>query len=509
MKKIVIILTSVGIVTLGCNPKSSNLEKNSDAKALPIEHATLTGNELIQTDFGTLKLNETYLDSGSISILNDQLALQRAIELYQWSLPLTTFQMWYNAHYNVYDGKDLDFVENNSFNEKVGILTPNSSTPYVIAWADLSRTGPLVIDYPPGPSAGTIMNFFQLSIADLGFTGPDKGNGGKYLIIPPGYDQSKLNKKNYFVVQATTNKIFIGTRFLSTDEAINKKMKDNFSGGKYGEALKPVKFIVNTDKRFEGAPYKGYKYFELMHQAIQNEPVLKENIIFNTYMKYLGIENGKPFAPTEKQKLIFAKAANIGELMCRANQQKPRHDKPYYENSTWYRLLSNFPVTLFDDNFYYLDESNEYYYEAVTVTQGMQSNTPNPGTTSYLTTKEDKDGNFLSGSKNYHIHLPAGIPASNFWSLVLYDENTRSFIDNKNAKDKLRATSIDSRDKNLKINADGSVDLYVGPKSPKGKESNWLQTIPGKGWFPLFRTYGTKQGFFDKTWRIGEFEEIK
>ena len=206
---------------------------------------------------------------------------------------------------------------------------------------------------------------------------------------------------------------------------------------------------------------------------------------------------------------MFAKAAHLGELMCRANQMKPRQDQPYYENSTWYRLLSKLHVTLFDKNFYYLDESNEYYYEAVTVTKGMQSNTPGPGTTSYLTNKEDKDGNFLSGSEMYKLHLPAGIPASNFWALTLYSEDTRGFIDNVDAKDKLRATSIDSRDKLFKTNDDGSVDLYVGPKPPVGKEANWLQTQAGEGWFPLFRFYGTQQPFFDKTWKIGEFELIR
>ncbi len=260
-------------------------------------------------------------------------------------------------------------------------------------------------------------------------------------------------------------------RFLSPDESLIKKMKEGFLIGKYGYPLKQAKFISNTDKRFKGTPFGGFKYFELLHETIQNEPVFPENVIFNTYLKYLGIESGKPFAPTDEQKVMFAKAAHLGELMCRANQMKPRQDQPYYENSTWYRLLSNFPVTLFDKNFYYLDESNEYYYEAVTVTKGMQSNTPGPGTTSYLTNKEDKDGNFLSGSEMYKLHLPAGIPASNFWALTLYREDSHGFIDNVDAKDKLRATSIDSRDKHFKTNDDGSVDLSLGPEASSGKRS--------------------------------------
>ena len=481
-------------------------EPTANSNAVPLEAAVLTGNETISTDFGTLQLNETYLTKEAIAKLNDQLELQRAVDVYQWSLPLTTFQMWYNAHSEVYGGKDLDFVEYDSFNEKVGILTANATTPYVISWVDLSKTGPVVIAYPAGPSAGSIMSFYQLSLSDLGLTGPDKGKGGRYLVVPPGYDLAAVDAGDASVVQATTNKLLIGTRFLSTDKALTRKMKESLMVGKYGEQLKPARFISNTNKRFKGSPSRGLAYFELLHETIQNEPVSPQIIIFNTYLKYLGIESGKPFAPTDKQKVMFARAANLGELMARANQMKPRQDQPYYEGSNWYRLLSNFPVTLFNNDFYYLDESNEYYYEAVTVTKGMQSNIPGPGTTSYLTTKQDKDGDFLSGSRTYKLHLPAGVPASNFWSLTLYSEDTRGFIDNVDAKDKLRATSLDSRDKHFVTNADGSVDLYVGPKPPEGKESNWLQTQTGEGWFPLFRFYATQQAFFDKTWKIGEFE---
>lgn len=508
----VLFLFAITAALSSCNQqpqKEVATKPTPGGNAVSLADATLEGDELIKTNFGDIQLNQSYITKESIAKLNDQLSLQRAIEVYQWSLPVTTFQMWYNAHAEVYSGADLDFVEYKSFNEKVGILTANATTPYVISWADLSKTGPVVIDYPAGASAGAVMDFYQLSLGDLGLMGADRGKGGKYLILPNGYDASNLNTKGYIVINSTTSKIMIGTRFLSTNEAEIKKMKENFLVGKYGEVLNPAKFISNTDKRFVGMPFRGLKYFELVHQFIQNEPQKEEDKIFYTYLKYLGIENGQPFNPSEKLKTILTEGANLGELMCKANQIEPRQDEPYYENSSWYRELTNFPLTKTSKSNYFLDESTQYYYEAVTVTAGMQSNTPGPGTTSYLTTKEDKDGNLLLGSNTYKIHLPAGIPASNFWALTLYSENTRCFIDNKNATDKLRATSVDSRDKNLIINADGSVDLYIGPKAPQGKESNWVQTNVGEGWFPLIRTYGTQQALFDKTWQPGEFELIK
>jgi hypothetical protein len=127
---------------------------------------------------------------------------------------------------------------------------------------------------------------------------------------------------------------------------------------------------------------------------------------------------------------------------------------------------------------------------------------------SYLEVKKDKDGNALLGQNTYKLHVPANVPVGNFWALTLYSEQTRRLIDNKNAADKRRAANVDSHQKGLVVNSDGSVDLYIGPKAPAGKESNWVQTIPGEGWFPLFRFYATKQAFFDKSWSLHDIEKI-
>ncbi len=164
--KALLMIAIIGVIT-SCNQPQSKVALVAN-NAVSLADATLQGDELIKTNFGDIQLNQSYITKESIAKLNDQLSLQRAIEVYQWSLPVTTFQMWYNAHSEVYGGADLDFVEYKSFNEKVGILTANATTPYVISWADLSKTGPVVIDYPAGASAGAVMDFYQLSLGDLG-----------------------------------------------------------------------------------------------------------------------------------------------------------------------------------------------------------------------------------------------------------------------------------------------------------------------------------------------------
>ena len=485
---------------------SNNKPDNAEV-GVGLMNATIKGDEIINTDFGKIELKGTYLTKESIDKLNRQLAIQRAIEVYEWALPLNTFQLWYDG--NILNGAgDMDFVTYKSFNEKLGIMTSNATTPYVVSFNDLHKSGPIVIQLPPGKLAGGIYNFFQFAESDLGLIGPDKGKGGKYLVIPPGYDERKLKTKGYFVVRPKTNKIMFGVRFLTDDAAEMKRIQDHFLVGPYGGELHQSKFISGTNKIFRGHPRRGLKYFEDLHKIIQNEPVNKEDLIFKTYMNDLGIADGKPFNPTEEQKEILTIGAKLGELMCRANQQKPRKDETYYPDRSWYRLLGNFPVSRWDDHYYYMDQSLQYYYEAVTVSRGMKANKPGPGVTSYLTTKVDSNGEFLNGSNTYKLHLDKGIPASNFWSLVVYSENTRCFINNKDNNNQLRSCAINSRMKDLQYNDDGSIDLYVGPKAPEGKESNWIETPDGEGWFPLFRFYGTQQPFFDKTWVIGELEKL-
>jgi len=468
--KYLINISIVVVLTLSLFVSCS--KKTNDNSGVSLMDATLKGNEIINTSFGELELKGTYLTGESIDKLNKQLAIQRAMEVYEWSLPLVTFQLWYDGN-TINGARDMDFVNH---------LTRNL--------------------------AGGIYNFFQFAENDLGLIGPDQGKGGKYLVIPPGNDESKLNTKGYFVVRPSTNKIMFGVRFLTDDASEMERIKDNFMTGPYGGELHKSKFIANTNKVFRGHPRRGLEYFEDLHKIIQNEPISREDLIFKTYMNDLDIFDGKPFNPTEEQKEILTIGAKLGELMCRANQQKPRKDETYYPNRSWYRLLANLPVSRWDDNYYYVDQSLQYYYEAVTISRGMKANKPGAGVTSYLTTKVDSKGEFLNGSNTYKLHLDKDIPASNFWSLVVYSENTRSFINNKDNNNELRSCAINSRVKDLQYNEDGSIDLYVGPKAPAGKESNWIKTPEGEGWFPLFRFYGTKQGFFDKTWVISEFEKM-
>jgi hypothetical protein len=153
-------------------------------------------------------------------------------------------------------------------------------------------------------------------------------------------------------------------------------------------------------------------------------------------------------------------------------------------------------------NYSQLDERTDYMFEAITVAAGMILKIPGAGS-QYFSAAKDKDGEWLDGGKNYQLHIPANVPAKEFWSVIVYDNGTRSILDNGVAK-----TSISSADQN-QVNANGSIDVYFGLAAPAGKEANWIKTLPDKGWFTYFRWYSPTEAFFHKSWKLPDIEKVK
>jgi len=153
-------------------------------------------------------------------------------------------------------------------------------------------------------------------------------------------------------------------------------------------------------------------------------------------------------------------------------------------------------------NYSQLDERLHYFYGAIYMSPAIGVKKAGPGA-QYIQAFKDKDGNRFDGGKSYRLRVPANVPASAFWSLTLYDTDTRSMIQNA-GNDSARSGS----DK-LKTNPDGSVDLYFGPAAPAGMESNWIQTLPDKGFYPFFRFYSPTAPLFEGTWKMSDVELVK
>jgi len=174
-----------------------------------------------------------------------------------------------------------------------------------------------------------------------------------------------------------------------------------------------------------------------------------------------------------------------------------------FPGSKWHWVFQVNPVQQ-TDAYGQIDERLHYTYGAIYTTPALGIMKAGPGG-NYVQAFKDKDGNRLLGNKSYRLHVPANAPAEAFWSLTLYDTATRSMIQNP-SNDSARS-SLDK----LKTNADGSLDLYFGPAgtAPAGLEANWIETVPGKGFYPMMRFYSPKAGLFDGTWKLPDVEVAK
>jgi hypothetical protein len=464
--------------------------------------APVFADETIDTRIGKLTFESGYPSQETATKLFDEMDFQRACQAYIWGIPAVGMAEWRLAHRDVFKAKNGEMLSYLDFKEKLGILTPNYTTPYIITLVDLQESGPIVIEIPPGLMAGMILDAWQRVLADLGVVGPDKGKGGKYLILPPGHELVK--PEGYYVVQSQGRTVFAGVRLLGDDK--EKAIAELVPGIKtykwtldvMGEVM-PVRHA--GDKQWSQMPPHGMAYWESLNKVVQSEPINERDRLILAQLRFLGIEKGKPFNPDARQKKILEQAAVVGEAMAKTNTSYKRMEEAFWPGTQWKHAL----VVSTDQRmpgYDHLDERAAWFYEAVVVSKGMLTQTPGVGQR-YIAAYRDRDGNWLSGGNTYKLHVPPNPPAKQFWSATAYDEETRQMPITEQGR-----PDISSRKEDIVKNSDGSIDVYFGPKAPAGKEANWVQTNPGKGWFSYFRFYGPTEAFFDKSWALTDFEKI-
>lgn len=458
--------------------------------------------ETVDTRIGKLTFESGYPSQETLTKLYDEMDFQRACQAYLWGIPAVGLAEWRLAHRDVMKAKNGEMLSYLTFKEKLGILTPNFTTPYIVTLLDVQESGPFVIELPPGLMAGMIMDVWQRVLADMGVVGPDKGKGGKYLILPPGY--KKVAPPGYFVVQSEGRTVFAGVRLLGDDK--EKAIREIVPGIKTytwspAGTGKPMGVRPAGDVVWSQMPPHGMAYWESLNKVVQSEPVMERDRLILAELRFLGIEKGKPFNPDARQKKILEQAVVVGEAMAKANTSDKRMEPPFWPGTHWKHALV-VSVDQRTPGYDQLDERAAWFYEAVAVSKGMLTQTPGVGQR-YIAAYQDRAGAWLSGGNTYRLRVPANPPAKGFWSVTYYDEGTRQMAVTPQGR-----PDISSRKEDLVRNSDGSVDVYFGPTAPAGKESNWVQTLPGKGWFAYFRFYGPTERFFDKSWSLPDFEKV-
>jgi hypothetical protein len=400
-------------------------------------------------------------------------------------------------------GSMSTFAVLESLREKRGIVTGNLTTTNNFQLVDLAD-GSIVIDHPPGPIAGAVIDAWQRPVVDLGLTGPDGGEGGRYVIVRPGDDLDAYRDSGEHVHQSPTMVVGIGLRVLSPDPEFAASFKQALRMGRAGSDLQPCRFNEGIDREWSATAYRGLDYWRVLHNVIDVEPVREQDKVWMAMLEPLGIRKGEPFDPDDRRRRILIEAAAFGELTARNLQTVPRYVQPYWDGTGWYKSF-DFTIPQSTDYKIELDERVTWFYEAVSSTKGMVDPVVGQGQV-YMTTKRDSDGDLLRADQTYRLSIPPGVPVAQFWSITLYSENTRRAYDNGGTD--IRSVSLDSLTEDLVYNDDGSLDLYIGADCPPGKDSNYLRTVDADGWFVYFRLYGPTEPFFDKTYALPDFVRL-
>jgi hypothetical protein len=425
-------------------------------------------------------------------------------------------------------------------------LTANADTIYNLAVLDLTK-GPLVVEVPPN-ALGTINDMWFGWIIDVGGPGPDRGQGGRYLILPPDYD-GPLPDNGFFVGRSKTTHALYGVRaYLENNDPkpaaalIKDRLKIYpYTPGGYGTSIAtalegkvrlevnppvpPTKFVEASGKSFNTIPPNDFSYFEMVNELVQMEPATSTSPELLGQLAAIGIVKGKPFTPDARMKKTLTDAAAVGNAAGRIFNWRASEIPGWslYPNSMWASMLweggYNFetpPPLITKEGFFKplpatgartLNSRTAFYYGYTLDSPGMIMRLPNVGS-QYLMGFMDSDKNPYDGGKTYRVTLPKDIPAAAFWSFTLYDNQTRSMLQTPQRFP--RAGSQTYPSPAAVADADGSTTIYFGPNKPAdAKDGNWIQTMPGKGWFTILRLYSPREPFFTKAWRPSEVALVK
>jgi hypothetical protein len=440
---------------------------------------------------------------------DDRLARSRAVEAMIWGMPAVNYDLMLQemrtktpgkVNQVIYWGKPLDW--------KNQTLTPNPDTLYFMTFLDTRDVGPMVIEIPPADANGSLnanlVNVWQAPLEDAGLLGVDKGAGVKLLMLPPGYKEQV--PAGYAPLQPGTfgSYALIRSNLKSHAEAdvaksiaYAKQVKVyplSQASGPQATVFTDVKDVV-----FDSTIRYDDSFFTHLDRIVQSEPWLGRDRAMIDQLRTIGIEKGKPFAPDAATKQALADDAAEAHAWIAAKYDAGL--PPFFEGTHWTFPAHPELLKAATENF---EGANDYPvdWRGIAYTYAYIGIKRLGAGQFYLINIKDKDGESYDGSKTYRQHVPPNVPVEQYWSLTVYDRDTHALV--KNVDRASRA----SNNAEVKKNADGSVDLYVGAKAPAGEEANWIPTDPARKFELMFRLYGPKKELFDKVWALPDVENL-
>jgi hypothetical protein len=442
--------------------------------------------------------------------LADLTVHRRAVEAVIWGTPAVNYDVMYEAMVRdakAGEGSNKIVYWSRLFDWKNQTLTPNPDSIYFISFINTKDAGPVVLEIPPadeGSITGSVDDCWQTAIEDVGPAGLDKGKGGKYLILPPGY-KDKL-PVGYIAMPSDTfeNYALLRSILNGSNEA------DVAKAVAYGKRVKlyplskashppETRFVDAIDVVYDANIPWDLRYFQSLDRIVQIEPWLTRDKAMIDQLKSIGIEKGKPFNPDTKMEDTLKDAVLEAHHWLANKYESSYFPPPYYEGGQWH-LPASSDVIEGLKNFFGDPDAYPVDGRGVAYTVGFFSAKHLGAGQFYLMTFNDKDGHAFDGGNIYRLNIPANAPVRQYWSATVYDRSTHALIRNT------QRSSRSSQNADLQKNADGSVDIYFSPKAPAGKESNWVPTSADGKFEVLFRLYGPEKPLFDKTWKLPDIE---
>ena len=468
----------------------------------------------VETSIGKLKFLDGAPYSETAERVYDYLDTMRGVDAFLKGMPGASLQALIHGNHDVGAVESHQVMIMDKLMDSTSLfLTANTSTMYVIPTLNLKRDGATVVEAPMG-MLGAFNDAWFRYMQDIGPAGPDKGKGGKYLVLPPDYEGDI--PEGYFVVKSKTYNVWVFMRASIAKglDAAAKNVKENLRIYPLSKKDNPpeMEFISGSGVAFNTIHANNNLFYEHLNEWIQEEHIDMLDPETRGLFASIGIEKGKPFRPDERMKKILTDAVAIANAAARSIVWHPRTDGTMKGIKVYPGTDSAWLMAWVDKNVFFNGKDGKtmnsdarvmFYYPYTAVTPAMAVSKAGAGS-DYGIAFVDSNKMPFDGSKTYKLNIPANPPAKNFWALTMYDNQTRSMLQTSQA-----FPTVGSQTEGLKQNEDGSYDIYFASKPPKGYENNWLETVPGKGWFVALRLYGPLEPWIEKTWRPGEIELVE
>lgn len=457
----------------------------------------------VQTRLGTLRFIDGFPDDATTQTLFDNLDFQRAVQAYLLAIGAVDqaalrrwLTRWEPSNRTMAVFEDL-------VHPRTVIWNTNMDLPYAMIWIDV-REGPVVLEAPPNV-LGLLDDAWYRWVIDVGRTGPDKGQGGKYLLLPPGYDGEVPD--GYYLVRSPTYGNLLYVRGYRDEHGNFRHAVELIKGSTrvypLAQAADPpsMRFVNVSQEPYVVEAPGDFQFWTLLDEVVQAEPPESSDPVTLGMFAAIGIQHGKPFDPDERMRAILTEAAAVGEATIRAITYRFRSPEAYYYPGSAWRTFYLGGYRYQDHGAELIDSAAQFYFQGGGGSPSQEVKMVGFGS-QYAVGFVDATGAPLDGGKGYRLHLPPNVPVKDFWSVIVYDTQTRSMLQTDQ-----EWPAVSSDDKDLMTNPDGSVDVYFGPEPP-ADSANWIQTLPRKGWFPTVRLYGPLEPWFEKTWRLPEIEPL-